>query len=368
MEGGRIVDRGTHEELLAALAAVRARSRSSAARTCVFLQRDSRSARRWPSYEPRARRNDETSNRSGHRGRSRDAALGGRAETEDQANQPGRLAGTLLMLRDIWRLLRGEDQRARKVRWMLGLLRPYRRQVVLMMIALVIATAAALAPPALAGAAIDNGIKAFDEQRADRDRARLHRLGGASLWVATYAQTYLVGWVGQRALQDLRSRIYTHLQTMSIGFFTRRRPGRADLAADQRRAGARQPGHRRRRDPVLEHADAGRRRRDPAPLRRPVGAGHLRHLPAARDRLGDLPDRLRGRLPADAGEDREHHRLPAGDALGRAGGAHLRPRGAPRLADDGAQRGEPRGQHADRLPQRGLLPRRSSCSRRSGRR
>ena len=47
-------------------------------------------------------------------------------ETEDQANQPGRLAGTLLMFRDLWRLLRGEDQRARKVRWLLGLLRPYR--------------------------------------------------------------------------------------------------------------------------------------------------------------------------------------------------------------------------------------------------
>ena len=44
-------------------------------------------------------------------------------------------------------------------------------------------------------------------------------------WAATYAQTYLVGWVGQRALQDLRERIYTHLQSMSIGFFTRRKPG-----------------------------------------------------------------------------------------------------------------------------------------------
>ena len=61
----------------------------------------------------------------------------------------------------------------------------------------------------------------------------------AIYWAASYAQTYLVGWVGQRALQDLRERIYVHLQTMSIGFFTRRRPGRADLAADQRRAGAR---------------------------------------------------------------------------------------------------------------------------------
>ncbi|MEO7197906.1 MAG: ABC transporter ATP-binding protein, partial [Solirubrobacterales bacterium] len=44
-------------------------------------------------------------------------------------------------------------------------------------------------------------------------------------WIATYAQTYLVGWVGQRALQDLRERIYRHLQGMSIGFYTRNRPG-----------------------------------------------------------------------------------------------------------------------------------------------
>jgi ATP-binding cassette subfamily B protein len=44
-------------------------------------------------------------------------------------------------------------------------------------------------------------------------------------WGATYVETYLVGWVGQRALTDLRQRIFAHLQGMSIGFFTRRRPG-----------------------------------------------------------------------------------------------------------------------------------------------
>ncbi len=44
-------------------------------------------------------------------------------------------------------------------------------------------------------------------------------------WAATYAQTYLVGWVGQRALQELRQRIFAHVQGMSIGFFTRNRPG-----------------------------------------------------------------------------------------------------------------------------------------------
>ena len=146
------------------------------------------------------------------------------AETVDQTNQPGRLAGTFLMFRDIWRLIRGEDHRARKVRWLLGLLRPYRKQVALMMVALLIATAAALAPPYLAGRAIDSGIRAGN-QTALVIIVAIFIASVAIYWAASYAQTYLVGWVGQRALQNLRERIYVHLQKMSIGFFTRRRPG-----------------------------------------------------------------------------------------------------------------------------------------------
>ena len=44
-------------------------------------------------------------------------------------------------------------------------------------------------------------------------------------WGATYAQTYLVGWVGQRALQDLRIQLFAHLQTLSVGFYSRRQAG-----------------------------------------------------------------------------------------------------------------------------------------------
>jgi ABC-type multidrug transport system fused ATPase/permease subunit len=145
-------------------------------------------------------------------------------DTEDQANQPGRFAGTLLLLRDLWRLIRGEDQRGRKLRWFLGLLHPYRIQVALTMVALLIATAAALAPPYLAGKAIDDGIRA-DDAGALTLIVVIFLASVVVLWAATYAQTYLVGWVGQRALQDLRERIYTHLQGMSIGFFTRNKPG-----------------------------------------------------------------------------------------------------------------------------------------------
>jgi ABC-type multidrug transport system fused ATPase/permease subunit len=145
-------------------------------------------------------------------------------ETEDQANQPGRFAGTFLLFRDLWRLLRGERQRTRKLRWLFGLLRPYRSRVLVMLVALLAATAAGLAPPYLAGKAIDNGIRPHDVNALYLIVAA-YVISAVVLWAATYAQTYLVGWVGQRALQDLREQIYSHLQGMSIGFFTRRQPG-----------------------------------------------------------------------------------------------------------------------------------------------
>jgi ATP-binding cassette subfamily B protein len=145
-------------------------------------------------------------------------------QTEDEANQPGRLVGTFLLFRDLWRLLKGERHRTRKLRWLLGLLRPYRLRVAITGLALVLATAAGLAPPYLAGRAIDSGIKAHDLSALDWIVAA-YVLSAVLYWAATYAQTYLVGWIGQRALQDLREQIYTHLQRMSIGFFTRHKPG-----------------------------------------------------------------------------------------------------------------------------------------------
>ncbi|MDX6616539.1 MAG: ATP-binding cassette, subfamily bacterial [Solirubrobacterales bacterium] len=129
-----------------------------------------------------------------------------------------------LLFASIWRLIRGEDERGRKVRWMLGLLRPYRKQVVFMFGALIVSTAAGLAPPALAGLAVKDIVGT--QSLSTLDLIVVVFIVAALLnWAATYAETYLVGWVGQRALQDLRQRIFAHLQAMSIGFFTRNRPG-----------------------------------------------------------------------------------------------------------------------------------------------
>jgi ABC-type multidrug transport system fused ATPase/permease subunit len=129
-----------------------------------------------------------------------------------------------LLFAAVWRLLRGQDQRGRKVRWMIGLLRPYRKRVALMFVALLIGTGAGLAPPYLAGLAVDEGIVAGDVSALDMIVIAFVVVS-VLYAAATYLQTYLVGWVGTRALQDLRERVFVHLQAMSIGFFTRRSPG-----------------------------------------------------------------------------------------------------------------------------------------------
>jgi ATP-binding cassette subfamily B protein len=148
-----------------------------------------------------------------------DSALGtgaiGRETTAGR--EPERLA-------DLRRRLRQTSGRGRKLRGLLVLLRPYRARVALMLAALVLATAAALAPAPLAKLAIDEGI-------VKRDTAALNWIvlafvGSALLyWLATYLQTYLTGWVGQRALQDLRVQLFEHLQSLSLGYYSRVRAG-----------------------------------------------------------------------------------------------------------------------------------------------
>jgi ATP-binding cassette subfamily B protein len=93
-----------------------------------------------------------------------------------------------------------------------------------MFFSLLAATGAALAPAPLAKLAIDNGINRHDVGALNVIVAAF--IASALIYaVASYAQTYLVGWVGQRALQDLRAELFAHLQSLSIGFYSRNRAG-----------------------------------------------------------------------------------------------------------------------------------------------
>ena len=91
-----------------------------------------------------------------------------------------------------------------------------------MFVALVIGMAASLAPAPLAKLGDRRGILQGDVRRSTSSSSRSSS-SALLVWAATYAQTYLVGWVGQRALADLRLQIFRHLQEMPVGFYERRR-------------------------------------------------------------------------------------------------------------------------------------------------
>ena len=214
-------------------------------------------------------------------------------ETEDQANQPGGSPARSLMFRDIWRLIRGEDQRGAE--------------------GAVDARVAASVPQAgladdgRAGRGDRGGAGASvprrsgdrrrdhrqdDDERADGDRRRVPGLGACSSGRrATRRRIWWAGWAAGAsgpADADLPAPAVDVDRLLHAA-----QGGGADLAADERRAGARLARHRRRRDAVPVDADAGRRGRDPAAARRAAGAGRLPHLPAALRRERDLPDRRR---------------------------------------------------------------------------
>jgi ATP-binding cassette subfamily B protein len=125
---------------------------------------------------------------------------------------------------ELRRRLRGASGRGRRLRGLAALLGPYRGRVVAMVASLIIGTAASLAPAPLAARAIDDGIL----PRNFHNLALIVAAFGVAaliVWVATAAQTYLVEWVGQRALADLRLAIFTHLQRLPVSFYERRPTG-----------------------------------------------------------------------------------------------------------------------------------------------
>jgi ATP-binding cassette subfamily B protein len=100
----------------------------------------------------------------------------------------------------------------------------YKLRVGLGIVALLAATATALAPPYLLKLAIDDGIRGGD----------LHKLGWlVVIFVAaavvnlacSSAQTYFIGWAGERILADMRNDLFRHLQRLSLGFYERNRAG-----------------------------------------------------------------------------------------------------------------------------------------------
>src|SRR5215216_6313495 len=113
---------------------------------------------------------------------------------------------------------------ARRVSTLARLTAPYKGRTALALLFLVLATAISLAPPYLAGLALDHGIRGRDDQ-ALRVIVFLFVVAGIGTIATSSAQTYFTGWTGERILADLRNTLFRHLQRLSLGFYERNRAG-----------------------------------------------------------------------------------------------------------------------------------------------
>jgi ATP-binding cassette subfamily B protein len=102
--------------------------------------------------------------------------------------------------------------------------RPYPARTILAGATLIAYTLVALLPPYLAKLAVDHGIQTRDLETLTLVVVAFVAAGVAAL-VLSGAQTYFTGWVGERALADLRIRLFGHLQRLSLGFYERNRTG-----------------------------------------------------------------------------------------------------------------------------------------------
>jgi ATP-binding cassette subfamily B protein len=123
---------------------------------------------------------------------------------------------------------RVDDWSWRQTRRRLGVLarlaRPYPGRTALALATLVAYTGVALLPPYLSKLAVDDGI-----QQGDLHALSLIVLAfiaaGTAAFALSSAQTYFTGWVGERALADLRIQLFDHLQRLSLGYYERNRTG-----------------------------------------------------------------------------------------------------------------------------------------------
>jgi len=116
---------------------------------------------------------------------------------------------------------------------LLGYLAPYRRQVAIGLGAAAIVTLASLVPPYLAGFLLDRVVRPAQAGTLVHSEAvRLAWLAVAAMGVlyvvrqaAAHMRLRLMSVLGEWVARDLRSELYSHIQRLSLSFFSRKKTG-----------------------------------------------------------------------------------------------------------------------------------------------
>ena len=119
---------------------------------------------------------------------------------------------------------RAKSRNVAALRPLLAYLKPYRWQVAGATVALMVAAATVLALGAGLRFLIDRGF--VSGSPALLDQAVLILLGVVAVMAsASYARFYLVSWIGERVIADLRQAVYAHVIGLDAGFFESTRTG-----------------------------------------------------------------------------------------------------------------------------------------------
>jgi ATP-binding cassette, subfamily B, multidrug efflux pump len=103
--------------------------------------------------------------------------------------------------------------------------RPYARKLFLAVLLMFSASAAAVAGPYFVKIAIDSGLTARNYD-ALLTTVLAYLAAACFQWVCTYYRINIMAWVGQAVIYDLRTTLFSHLQRLSLGFFSHYSVGR----------------------------------------------------------------------------------------------------------------------------------------------
>jgi len=112
-----------------------------------------------------------------------------------------------------------------KLAWrMLGFVRPYASYALVGLFLAGLATGAQIAPPVITKHIIDDVLTGG---RVDLLTPLLLALAGVYVLrsILTFARVYLLAWLGQRVVADVRLITYRHLHQLAVGFYERRQTG-----------------------------------------------------------------------------------------------------------------------------------------------
>jgi ATP-binding cassette subfamily B protein len=119
------------------------------------------------------------------------------------------------------------------LRVLLPLMARYRGRIALAFLALIVASATTLTLPLAVRRMIDFGFGGTDPAFIDRYFAMLLVLAGV-LAVASSSRYYLVMWIGERVIADLRDHVFSHVMQLSAAFYDQAKSGEivSRLSAD----------------------------------------------------------------------------------------------------------------------------------------